>query len=159
MSLAAMALVSIRSEPRTMTVGFTSAGGYRNTGLTHLPFGAHTTLNEAVRATTNLPFVGTDCALPMLVALNDKLRVETFIVMTDNETWDGNVHPYKALRQYREATGIDAKLIVVGMTSSGFTIADPSDAEMLDVVGMDASAPAVLADFARGGAAVAAAAA
>jgi len=36
------------------------------------------------------------------------------------------------------------------MTSNGFTIADPSDAGMLDVVGFDAAAPALIADFARG---------
>jgi 60 kDa SS-A/Ro ribonucleoprotein len=35
------------------------------------------------------------------------------------------------------------------MVSNGFTIADPSDAGMLDVVGFDTSAPVVMADFAR----------
>jgi 60 kDa SS-A/Ro ribonucleoprotein len=39
---------------------------------------------------------------------------------------------------------------VVGMTATEFTIADPSDAGMLDVVGFDAAAPAVMADFSRG---------
>ncbi len=51
--------------------------------------------------------------------------------------------------------GIPAKLIVVGMTATGFTIADPNDAGMLDVVGFDASAPAMIARFARVGEAVA----
>jgi 60 kDa SS-A/Ro ribonucleoprotein len=36
----------------------------------------------------------------------------------------------------------------VGMTSNEFTIADPEDAGMLDVVGFDTAAPAVMADFA-----------
>jgi 60 kDa SS-A/Ro ribonucleoprotein len=53
------------------------------------------------------------------------------------------------LRQYRERTGIAAKLVVVGMVSNGFSIADPNDAGMLDVVGFDAAAPAVIADFIR----------
>jgi len=35
------------------------------------------------------------------------------------------------------------------MTSTGFTIADPNDAGMLDVVGFDEAAPAMMADFAR----------
>jgi 60 kDa SS-A/Ro ribonucleoprotein len=39
------------------------------------------------------------------------------------------------------------------MTSTGFTIADPTDAGMLDVVGFDSAAPAIMADFARGDAA------
>ena len=36
------------------------------------------------------------------------------------------------------------------MTSNGFSIADPDDDGMLDVVGFDASAPQVIADFAGG---------
>jgi 60 kDa SS-A/Ro ribonucleoprotein len=36
------------------------------------------------------------------------------------------------------------------MTSNGFTLADPNDRGMMDVVGFDASAPAVIADFIRG---------
>jgi 60 kDa SS-A/Ro ribonucleoprotein len=35
------------------------------------------------------------------------------------------------------------------MTSNGFSIADPDDAGMLDVVGFDSSTPPVIADFAR----------
>jgi 60 kDa SS-A/Ro ribonucleoprotein len=45
--------------------------------------------------------------------------------------------------------GRRAKLVVVGMTATSFTIADPSDAGMLDVVGFDTAAPQVMADFAR----------
>ena len=72
------------------------------------------------------------------------------MVYTDSETWAGNVHPVQALRQYRRATGIAAKLVVVGMVSNGFTIADPADAGMLDVVGFDTATPRLVADFARG---------
>ena len=45
--------------------------------------------------------------------------------------------------------GVPAKLVVVGMTSTGFSIADPDDGGMLDVVGFDAAAPAATADFLR----------
>ena len=53
----------------------------------------------------------------------------------------------EALRQYRVKSGIPAKLIVVGIVSNGFSIPDPDDAGMLDVVGFDAAAPALIADF------------
>jgi len=53
------------------------------------------------------------------------------------------------LRAYREQFVPDAKAVVVGMTSNGFTVADPNDRGMLDVVGFDATAPAVIADFIR----------
>jgi 60 kDa SS-A/Ro ribonucleoprotein len=61
------------------------------------------------------------------------------------------VHPFQAVEQYRDKTGIYAKLIVVGMTSSGFTIADPNDPGMIDIAGMDTAVPALMADFARTG--------
>jgi len=54
------------------------------------------------------------------------------------------------LTRYRRESGIAARLVVVGMVSNGFSIADPHDAGMLDVVGFDSAAPAVIADFARG---------
>ena len=41
-------------------------------------------------------------------------------------------------------------MAVVAMTSNGFSIADPDDGGMLDVVGFNASAPQVIADFADG---------
>ena len=106
---------------------------------------------ETVVARANaLPFAGTDCALPMLYALDKRLDIDTFIVYTDNETWFGRVHPDEALRAYRAKSGIAAKLIVVGMTATGFTIADPCDAGMLDVVGFDTATPNLIADFSRG---------
>lgn len=106
--------------------------------------------SQALQATQNRPWGGTDCALPMLNAMQEKLEVDCFIVITDNETHSGSVHPMEALRQYRAKTGIDAKLVVVGMTSTGFTIADARDPGCLDVVGFDTVAPRLIADFACG---------
>jgi 60 kDa SS-A/Ro ribonucleoprotein len=54
-------------------------------------------------------------------------------------------HPAQALRQYRREFVGDAKAVVAGMTSNGFTLADPNDRQMLDVVGFDTSVPAVIA--------------
>ncbi len=45
---------------------------------------------------------------------------------------------------------IDATQRVVAMTSGGFSLADPTDAGMLDVVGFDASAPEAMRQFANG---------
>jgi 60 kDa SS-A/Ro ribonucleoprotein len=46
--------------------------------------------------------------------------------------------------------GIPARLVVVGMTATGFTIADPSDPLSLDVAGFDSAVPRLISDFARG---------
>ena len=69
---------------------------------------------------------------------------------TDNETWAGREHPVQALKRYRNTKRIDAKSVVVGMTSTGFTIADPSDAGMLDIVGFDSAGPALISGFIGG---------
>jgi 60 kDa SS-A/Ro ribonucleoprotein len=99
---------------------------------------------------SNLPFGGTDCALPMLYAQALSREIDTFVIYTDSETWAGDVHPTQGIRDYRAASGIDARLIVVGMVSNGFSIADPSDPGMLDVVGFDTATPQLISDFARG---------
>ncbi len=154
----AMALITEAVEDNTMVVGFTSNGGYSymrqsksnpDDALTVLDVSSRQRLPDAVRKVSNLRFGGTDCAQPMLYALKHGLEVDAFVVYTDNETWHGSVHPVQALQEYRCKTGINAKLVVVGMTATNFTIADPSDAGMLDVVGFDASAPQVIANFIR----------
>lgn len=139
---AAMALVTMAVEPRTHAVGFCER-------LRDLDIGPRQRLDQVVRTVSGLPFGRTDCALPMLHALDKGLSVDVFLVLTDNETWYGRTHPVEALRRYRRETGIPARLVVAGMTATDFTIADPEDAGSLDVVGFDANAPSLIADFAR----------
>jgi 60 kDa SS-A/Ro ribonucleoprotein len=140
---ACLAMLGMRTEPRSYSFGFTNT--FQDLKLT-----AKDRLDEAERKVYHSNFGTTDCAVPMTHALQQKLEVDVFVVLTDSETYAGRIHPSQALQQYRDRMGIDAKLIVVGMVSNGFTIADPKDAGQLDVVGFDTSAPAVMADFARG---------
>ena len=86
--------------------------------------------------------------MPMVWALEKRVPVDVFVVLTDCETWAGNIHPMQALREYRQKMGIPAKMIVVGMTATQFTIADPVDAGSMDVVGFDTATPALMSDFA-----------
>lgn len=152
---AALALVSAATETSYEIVGFTAGNsatrwaGY-GTALTPLSISPRQRLDDAIRSVSNLSFGGTDCSLPMLHALERNLSVDTFVVYTDNETWAGNIHPHQALQRYRDKIGIDARLIVVGMTATQFTIADPSDPGMLDVAGFDTAVPTLITDFARG---------
>lgn len=140
---AAMALVTAATEPAHEIVGFSDR-------LVPLSITPRQRLDDVIRTIRSVPMGGTDCAKPMEYALATGRDVDAFVVFTDNETWAGGQHPHQALARYRERTGIPAKLVVVGMTATGFTIADPDDGGMLDVVGFDASAPAVIADFVRG---------
>ena len=141
---AAMAMVTVRTEPNHEIQAFSDT-------LVPVDITARDRLADVVRKTSQIRMGGTDCALPMIWATRGKIPVDAFYVYTDNETWHGNIHPHQALEQYRQKMGRDAKLVVVGMTATDFTIANPHDAGMLDVVGFDTTAPAVMADFTRQG--------
>jgi 60 kDa SS-A/Ro ribonucleoprotein len=104
-------------------------------------------LDDVLKKLNKIPMGGTDCALPMTWALQQQIKADVFVIYTDSETWYGNIHPIQALQKYRAKMGISAKLIVVGMVSNQFSIADPDDAGMLDVVGFDTATPALMADF------------
>lgn len=139
---AAMALVTAETESQSIIRGF--SGGMRQLNVKGAP------LATVIERMSNMDFDRTDCAVPMVDALNNKIPVDVFVVYTDNETWAGPVHPHMALRNYRQKMGIAARMIVVGFTATELTVADPTDAGMMDVVGFDSAAPAVMADFARG---------
>jgi 60 kDa SS-A/Ro ribonucleoprotein len=154
---AALALVTAATEPETSTVGFTASspvarsGLFRRSvdlnGIAPLSISPRQRLDDVLRSVSGLPFGRTDCALPMLWATANKVKVDTFVIYTDNETWAGSVHPHQALRQYRDWSGIDARLAVVALTATDFTIADPADPGMLDIAGFDSALPTLLTDF------------
>ena len=158
---AALALVTAATESQYEVVGFFAGkGGFKKRGrqawsgytdgLTPIAISPRQRLDDAVKTVSDLPFGGTDCALPMLYAQAREREIDTFVIYTDSETWAGDVHPAQALREYRRASGIDARLVVVGMVSNGFSIADPADPGMLDVVGFDTATPQLISHFARG---------
>lgn len=141
---AAMALVTAAVEPNYHIVGFSHA-------IKEFNISPKMRLDDVIRTISNLPFGSTDCSLAMRYAQDRKIPVEAFCVYTDNETNAyGQVQPAQALRNYRKASGLNAKLAVVSMLANQFTIADPNDAGMLDLIGFDTNAPAVIADFVRG---------
>jgi 60 kDa SS-A/Ro ribonucleoprotein len=170
----AMALVIMASGDPYECVAFTSSGGphyarpswgrtgsglfvapqsHQNLGqhgITSLDFSPKQRLADVCRATQALPFGGTDCALPWLYAAREGRQVDVCATMTDSETWAGAVHPSQALQTYRERSGINARSVVCGMVSNGFTVADPRDVGQMDVVGFDTATPGLIADFAAG---------
>jgi 60 kDa SS-A/Ro ribonucleoprotein len=156
---AALCMVMLKTEPHCDIVGFTASGHasfsarstsrYMQRAVSPLKISARQRLDDVVAYTTQLPFSGTDCALPMLWAKEMKHKYDGIVIYTDNETWSGFVHPKEALDKYRQHLGVDTKLVVCGMTSTEFSIADPKDKGMLDIVGMDSAVPAMVANFLR----------
>jgi 60 kDa SS-A/Ro ribonucleoprotein len=155
---AAMALVTLATEKDADVVGFTS-GRRSDTGwgrmtstnpISRLDITPRRRLDDVVSYVGNLDFGATDCALPILWARQRREAYDSIVIYTDNETWSGDVHPHQALKSYRGQVSPNARLAVVGMTSTGFSIADPLDPGQLDVVGFDSATPQLIADFAGG---------
>jgi len=140
---AAMSMATARTEPWYQITAF-------DTGIKDLGITPGQNLAEVLQRVHINNGGGTDCSLPMTWALKTKTQVDTFVVYTDNETWAGRIHPHIALQEYRQKMGIDAKLAVVGIAATKFTIADPSDRGMIDLVGADSNLPAIIANFSAG---------
>ena len=140
---AAMAMVTMAKERNTIVLGFSHK-------LTPLDISHRRRLDDVLWYLQRLQFGGTDCALPILWAQENNVDVDVIVIYTDSETWYGDIHPASALQQYRQQVGKNVKFIVVGMVANEFSIADPNDPGMLDVVGFDPAAPQVMSDFALG---------
>lgn len=132
------------TELTNAIVGYMDATIDPTTGLPTM------SIDDALKL-VEMPFSSTDCALPMVRALEKRELVDAFVIYTDSETYMGKIHPQVALEEYRKAMGIEAKLIVVGMTSNCLTIADPKDLNTLNLAGFDTATPRIINDFIAGG--------
>lgn len=115
-----------------------------------LDIGISDDFKSVTQKISDLPFGNTDCAMPMIYAMKKEIPVDVFVVMTDNETWAGNIHPHEALNDYRKKMKIDAKLAVCAFSTTRFTIGDPKDNNTINLAGFDSSIPRILAGFAEG---------
>jgi 60 kDa SS-A/Ro ribonucleoprotein len=127
-------------------------------------------LNDVMKLVQDCNFDRTDCAQPMIRAL-DKFKTsggksglyDLFIIYTDNETYYGNVHPSEALDMYNKTTGLNARMVVVATTPTSSSIgyrghksildADPRNSVTplaLNIVGFDLNAPTLIKNFVCG---------
>ena len=161
---AAMAMVTAATESNVEIVGFTEGrrgNSYRvpnfldrysgcSMALSRLDISPRRRLDDNIKAIERLPFGGTDCALPIVWATETREEFGAFRIYTDGETWAGNIHVDEALRNYRDKTGIDARLEIIAMTANGTSLCDPKDPRQLDVSGFDSTVPQLIADHAAG---------
>ena len=140
----AMCMVTMRTEPYAKVMAFSDH--FIDPHISN-----DETLESVMEKTGRISFGSTDCALPMLWAIEKKEDIDVFLVYTDNETYFGGTHPTVALKEYREKMNKPAaKLIVIAMSATSFSIADPEDPGMLDIAGFDSAAPQIISLFAEG---------
>lgn len=161
---AAMAMVSVHTGDPYEVVAFTTdrsyGWGHRGAappqiipGLSGMALSKRQRLDDIMSKIENdyAPHMGgTDCSLPVVWATKAHRSFDVFEIYTDSETWAGDIKPSQALAIYRAKVHPGAKMIVIGMCSNGFSIADPTDPGMLDVVGFDTSSPSIMSAFING---------
>jgi len=134
-----------------------SYGGYsysyghgREYGLTDVSdlIHAKASFAEVHDAVQRSNFGATDPSLPVLDALKHRQLYDAFVIITDNEVNSGT-YPSAALKEYRKLVP-GAKIIMVATEAVNFSIADPADGGMMDVVGFDSHGPKLMQDFVRG---------
>ena len=140
---AALVLALVRSEPQVHVCLFSHT-------VTAMDVPQDMALDVFMDKTKNLPFSATDCSAAIAYAERQGLDVDAFVIITDNETWAGQTHPSASLARYRKKVSHDVRMAVIGMTSTRFTLADPKDPGMLDMVGFDSAGPQVLSSFLSG---------
>ena len=145
---AAFAMFYLRTEKNTHVYGFSDK-------FIPLKINKNMSLDQVIRGVSHMTFGGTDCALPMLYALEKKIKIDNFIIFTDSETWFGRIHPYKALETYKKNINPNAKLIVCATENSAYSIADKSSDKdksnaqksALNIVGFDSAWPQLIREF------------
>jgi len=143
MGAVAMAMVIMHNEPWHHVASY-------NTKMIDVGLVKSMKLDAAISKALRTGWGGTDCSLPYKDAQEKKMPVDVFVNITDNETWAGPKHVFSALESYRQSSGRNAHQIVIGMTATGFSIADPNDVRSLDVVGFDTNVPSLIAQFVSG---------
>src|SRR3990167_1987046 len=115
---AAMAMACIRSEKDYHVICFDNK-------VRKVPsLNTKMSLAEVYKQTANLSGSGTDCAVPMVWATDQKVSPDVVVTITDNETWAGNTHVSQALAKLRQQSGIKVKSVVIGMTATNMTVND-----------------------------------
>ncbi|KAL2097985.1 hypothetical protein ACEWY4_007192 [Coilia grayii] len=141
MAAAVMSMVITRTETDAQLLVFSEG----NVTPVHLT--AEMNVMQVTTELVKIPDGSTDCALPILWALESEAPVDVFLIFTNNETWFGKANPAEALKMYRQKMGISSKLVVCGMTTTGLSVADPDDWGMLDLCGFDSRAVDVIQNF------------
>lgn len=142
MASTVLAMVTARTESQYVIKAFSDR-------MVPLNITANDSLETAMRKTNSVNFGWTYCNLPVDDAISRSLDVDAFVIYTDSETAGDNVANTFA-RYQRVMHKPDSKFIVNGMVANNFSLADPNNPNMLDVVGFSSDAPAVMSAFIRG---------
>lgn len=158
----AMAMITLATEENVEVVAFSAPGGFSNRFAYNYNSNGLTVVSDlsprrrlddnikTIREKYSRSMTATNLALPMTWAMEQgRKEFDAIVIYTDNEVNSGS-HPAEALRKYRQFSGRNTRFIIAGLTATRFTIADPNDAGMFDVVGCDSATPQLISEFIAG---------
>jgi 60 kDa SS-A/Ro ribonucleoprotein len=135
-----IALTMAKVEPYTFVGGFSHS-------FVDLKISKKDNLQSALEKTNNSSFGGTNPGAAIEYAIKHKIDTDVFVFITDNEVNSGS-HPSQYLKQYRKVMNKpNCKMIVIGLTATKFTIADPKDPLMLDIAGFSPDITSIISNF------------
>jgi 60 kDa SS-A/Ro ribonucleoprotein len=137
----AMALVTLATEPNAQILAF-------DTSLYDPEIRPTMRLDEVRRIVASLPGGGTDCAIPIRWAWEEKKQFDAIVQYTDSETRTRDHHHLIDL--YRRQVSKKARNVLVMAAANGLTLADPNNPLDFDVAGFDANVPNLVGEFVAG---------
>lgn len=132
---AAMAMSVARSETDPVVAAFKH-------GVWPVEIGAEDRLEIAME-TLRRPSRQTFASSPVYDAMERSIPVDAFVIIAA----DHNHRFSEGLQQYRDLTGIPAKLAVISRLAARNALPERNEPGRLDICGFDEFVPAVLADF------------
>lgn len=138
---AAMALVTYRTEPNSVLIGY--SGSTREMKVSRTRGRIEDIVKHVGRGGM------TDTTLPVQYAMKNKLDVDGIVSYTDNCTWAGRGHATEYVRNYVKQYG-PMYHINCAMVANSASDTDPSNPYMFELVGVDASTPRLISEFISG---------
>jgi 60 kDa SS-A/Ro ribonucleoprotein len=152
----AMAITLARAEPHAVVVQF-------DTSVTRI---VPVTKRTSITGLSTASGGGTDVSAPIVWAMGRggsdpyafaslesmpqkaaEQHFDAFVILTDNETWAGRMHPSQALAWYRRRVNPAAKLVCCAMAANHANVVDPDDRLSMGAAGLDASLPQLITEF------------
>lgn len=139
---AALALCLMKLENNCILKGF-------STNLCDVPISPSRRLDDNIKTISKINMGATNLVLPIEYAITNKIKVDCFVCLSDNETNMG-AHLSPTLRKYRNSINKDAKYVNIQMSATQFSCADPGDINCLELAGFDAGFLSLISEFVNG---------
>lgn len=134
-----MAVILARTDPQTLVIEADTSVHTSNVT-------PHTRLAEVRRWRAHGG--GTDLSAGFRWLHTQGLKADGVVLLSDQESWAGQVHTSQAWTQYKR-TSPGARALFATLAPTGHTVADPKDADVLNIAGVDSSLPQVLNGWLR----------